>query len=113
MMKIFIAGPTTIHIARQRELVVLSNVMVVFREKLFVGPWRGKHYRECCCCLRLGQYCNVLLSWPLPSGERNNFCFSACHEGDFGQYMNNRRVHEDTDSGDTDHTVRSFWDRFI
>ena len=27
--------------------------------------------------------------------------------------MNNRRVHEDTDSGDTDHTVRSFWDRFI
>ena len=42
-----------------------------------------------------------------------NFCFSACHEGDFGQYMNSRRVHEDTDSGDTDHTVRSFWDRFI
>ena len=27
--------------------------------------------------------------------------------------MNNRRVHEDTDSGDTDHAVRSFWDRFI
>ena len=27
--------------------------------------------------------------------------------------MNNRTVHEDTDSGDTDHTVRSFWDRFI
>ena len=42
-----------------------------------------------------------------------NFCFSACHEGDFGQYMNNRRVHEDTDSGDTDHAVRSFWDHFI
>ena len=55
----------------------------------------------------------MLLSWPLSSGERNNFCFSACHEGDFGQYMNNRRGHKDTDSGDTDHTVRSFWDRFI
>ena len=27
--------------------------------------------------------------------------------------MNNRRVHKDTDSGDTDHAVRSFWDRFI
>ena len=27
--------------------------------------------------------------------------------------MNNRRVHEDTNSGDTDHAVRSFWDRFI
>ena len=27
--------------------------------------------------------------------------------------MNNRKVHEDTDSGDTDHTVRSFWNRFI
>ena len=55
----------------------------------------------------------MLLSWPLPSGERNNFRFSACHEGDFGQYMDNGRVHENTDSGDTDHTVRSFWDRFI
>ena len=55
----------------------------------------------------------MILSWPLPSGERNNFCFSVCHEGDFGQYMNNKRVHEDTDSGDTDHTVRSCWDRFI
>ena len=22
-------------------------------------------------------------------------------------------MHENTDSGDTDHTVRSFWDRFI
>ena len=55
----------------------------------------------------------MLLSWPLPSGERNNFCFRACHEGDFGQYMSNGRVHEDTDRGDTDHTVRSFWDSFI
>ena len=55
----------------------------------------------------------MLLSWPLSSGERNNFCFSACHEGDFGQYMNNRKVHEDTDSGDIDHTVISFWNRFI
>ena len=27
--------------------------------------------------------------------------------------MNNRRVREDTDSGDTDHTVRPFWDRFV
>ena len=27
--------------------------------------------------------------------------------------MNNRKVHEDTDSEDTDHTVRLFWDRFI
>ena len=27
--------------------------------------------------------------------------------------MNNRRVHKVTDSGDTDHTVRSLWDRFI
>ena len=26
--------------------------------------------------------------------------------------MNNRGVHEDTDSGVTDHTVRSFWDCF-
>ena len=43
----------------------------------------------------------------------NNFCSSVRHEGDFGQCMNNRRVHEDTDIADTDHAVRSFWDRFI
>ena len=63
----------------------------------------------------------MLLSRPLTSGGRNycpcesanNFCFSACHEGDLEKCMNNRRVHKDTDSDDTDHTVRSFWDRFI
>ena len=27
--------------------------------------------------------------------------------------MNDRRVREDTDSEDTDHTVRPFWDRLV
>ena len=71
----------------------LDNITICF--------CRGRH----CLRERGRYYC--------PYKRANNFCFSACHEWDFGQCMNNRRVHEDTHSGDTDHTVRSFWDRFI
>ena len=35
-----------------------------------------------------------------PCKSINNFCSSACHEGDFELCMNNRRV-QDTDSDDT------------
>ena len=99
-MKIFTAGPSTIHIARQTELCC-RTLWQSFERSSSLDDFEASTIENAAAVSNLD---NIAMCF---------FCFSTCHEGDFGQYMNNRRVHEDTDSSDTDHTVRSFWDRFI
>ena len=118
MMKIFIiAEPSTIH--WQTELCC-RTLWQSFKRSFSLGDFEASAIENvaavpnldnitiCSCghCLQeRGRYC--------PCKSANHFCSSACHEEDFGQCMNSRRVHEDPDTDDTDHTVRSFWDRFI
>ena len=107
MMKIFIAGPSTIHIARQTELCC-RTLWQSFERSCSLDDFEASTIENAAAVSDLD---NIAMCFCCATVF--NFCSSACHEGDFGQYMNKRRVHEDKDSGDTDHTVRSFWDRFI
>ena len=114
MMKIFIvARPSTIHMARQAELCC-QTLWQSFERSFSIS-------RQALLRMLLLSQTWTILQYALvatvfgrcPYKSVSNFCSSACHEGDFGQCMNNRRVHENIDSDDADHTVRSFWDRFI
>ena len=121
MMKIFIARPSsTIHIARQTELCC-RTLWQSFERSFSLGDFEASAIENAVAVPNLD---NIIICsyghclrergrYYCPCKSPNNFCSSACHEADFREYMNHRRVHEDTDSGDTDHTVRSFWDRFI
>ena len=120
-MKIFIIeGPSTIHIGRQTELC-RRMLGQSFERSFSLGDFEASAIENAAAVPNLDNItiysCGHCLRergcYYSPCKSVNNFCSSACHEGDFGQCMNNRRVHEDKDSDDTDHTVRSFWDRFI